>query len=32
MRTRTFDKLIATIPERRSAASLRLRFGVLTKR
>lgn len=28
MRPRTFDKLIATIPERRSAASSRLRFGV----
>jgi hypothetical protein len=32
MFTRTFDKLIATIPERRSAASLRLRFGVLPMR
>jgi hypothetical protein len=37
MRTRTFDKLIATIPERRSAARARpclsrARFGVLTKR
>jgi hypothetical protein len=32
MRTRTFDKLIATIPERRSAASSRLRFGVLPLR
>jgi len=32
MRTRTFDKLIATIPERRSAAQpclSRARFGVL---
>ena len=35
MRTRTFDKLIATIPERRSAAescSSLLRFGDLTER
>lgn len=35
MRTRTFDKLIATIPERRSAAGLCLscaRFGVLSSR
>lgn len=32
MRNRTFDKLIATIPERRSAASSRLCFGVLTER
>ena len=32
MRTRTFDKLIATIPERRSAAELRLRFGILPLR
>ena len=35
MRTRTFDKLITTIPERRSAARLclsRVRFGVLTPR
>ena len=38
MRTRTFDKLIATIPERRSAARSclsclpRARFGVLPPR
>ena len=35
MRMRTFDKLIATIPERRSAARpclSRARFGVLTSR
>jgi hypothetical protein len=35
MHTRTFDKLIATIPERRSAASPcrpRARFGVLPLR
>jgi hypothetical protein len=32
MRTRTFDKLIATIPERRSAASSRLRSGFLPSR
>lgn len=35
MRTRTFDKLIATIPERRSAANPcrpRTRFGVLLLR
>jgi hypothetical protein len=35
MRTRTFDKLIATIPERRSAARScrsRARFGVLLLR
>lgn len=35
MRTRTFDKLIATIPERRSAAescSAPVRFGVLPLR
>jgi hypothetical protein len=35
MRTRTFDKLIATIPERRSAAepcSSLVRFGVLPLR
>jgi hypothetical protein len=32
MRPRTFDKLIATISERRSAAQPRLRFGVLPLR
>jgi len=35
MRTRTFDKLIATIPERRSAVRPclpRARFGVLPSR